>query len=155
MNDFMNRDTDFEIPAGCEACPVQCSIAADLDDIMLVKREEVDLAGQLVGEDGQQFDEMLHEISLGNDEFVELYGGLVRKIASNQLDMVDHAVESLQDKSRMYANSCDKPLKMRAAKSGKVYEVHLCTSALEYYVGADEPRHTESHTWVQTPRSDD
>jgi hypothetical protein len=149
MNDFL-PPSQFEMPAGCETCPVQCKISNDFTRLVIEKEVAQHAATRLLGDGSEELVEFFRPLTASEDDARQMTVTL-RQTTAEELDDIDEQLDDIQQTSRQLAKSCDKPLKMRATKSGKVYVATLCTSALNYYVNSERTKHTDAHVWVQTP----
>lgn len=150
MIDGLETPEAFEFPKGCEQCPEQCSTGGKIRSLRVLKALAEYSAKSLVGDEGVEFDEMLVSASNGDAEQAALLASQVRQMSADGLDDIDDEIDKAQEQSRAFAASCDKPLRMRAERDGKIYTVALCTSALNYYVNSEKPKHSQMHVWVKT-----
>lgn len=121
------------IPDQCRNCGVQCEKARELGMLMAIQVGIEHLAGRLVGEDGQQFDEFLETVI--PDDHVDEAKKVIRKNVSSDMDDIDDQIERKKDEIAANARACSGTLNMQAKKDGVTYTAFVCTSARVYNRG--------------------
>lgn len=121
---------EFNIPEKCLSCPIQGALRVTYEGEEDTNEILTELGEHLVGEPGQQFDEIIESSTKGfaADEEIKEVQEAVRKGVAEKMEDVEESQAKLIAVSGMFAAHCNGALKMRAAKGCRQYTVAICTS---------------------------
>ena len=147
--------------AYCPGCPIQCELTGEEFDL----RQELEMNNEalkngFMGENGEIFDSMIDSI-VGEipDELLEQVAGGevnadeaaqsiktgVREQGLQEVERLEKEVRDLDLGRKAIADSCNRPLKMRASKNGKTYTVSVCSADRLYSKESPDHTHMPSH----------